>query len=329
MLTTSNVLQSQPGFSESMAWLIDAFQAYQVEMFAARFPGKPHPTSRMTLYSLPGMRKIFSNIITIMERFARGKSVSPIQNAIQKVYEDVIGTPELRSLWEDIDNLLHRIVLQHGFINTEGCAIEARSLYERAEKWLDNTVYWAHWNAVMSGLSIWLGSSSIPSDMNQQLRHHSGTSTVSTWFHDDPLTRRLEKHWNKLMAALFLDQRKRFIWKRSLWKDIGELTVPAIKGMGYITFPRVEFVSPNIELVLENVNVSLANLLPTYVTLDSHEQLKISPFPETETNCADSTYSRVRVRATQIQGEVRNSMVALKWKRGFKLTIMALRESPQ
>jgi hypothetical protein len=136
----------------------------------------------------------------------------------------------------------------------------------------------------------------------------------------------MEKDWSNLVSSLFLDSRKHFHIKSGLWKDLAGILFPSVRGFGYVTFPRIEFVSPSMELVLENVNVSFANLLPTYVNLEWHDFVKYSPFPEVKEACSTGTHSRIRLRATQIQGEVRDAMISFKWKKGVTVQDMALGE---
>jgi len=303
---------------------MDVFQAYESEMIAAKFPDKPAPMSVSKDAGPPSLtatRQILINVITLIQRFARGKSVSPIQRAILKVYEDMIATPELRALWDDIDAFVRCILLQHGYINTPQCAVEARALFARADKWLNNTVYWAHWNALTTALSWFFGTSYFSED-----EETDSSGKPKPWFKDDPLTNRLEEDWDSFVSSLFLDARRHMTVKRALWRDVGNMLFPTVRGFGYVTIPRLEFVSPNMELVLENVNVSLANLLPTYFTIEWYDKVKCSPFQEAQQACMTGSYSRARIRATQIQGEVRDAMLALNWKKGVKIKDMALGE---
>lgn len=301
----STTLQGHDGYAESLTWLIAVFQAYESQTLTA-------PQAESLETPLAATREIFDNIATLLQRFAHGKSMSSVERAIQRVYQDMIATPELRALWIDIDDYIHRILLTDGLIKTTQCATEGRQLFTRIDQWLNNAVYWAHWNAVVTGLSIWLGLSNDPNE-----------SLAASFFRDDPLTLRLEKHWSSLVGSLVLDSHGHFILKHGLWMDLWRTAFPSVQGFGYLTVPRLEYVGPGVEVLIENINIALANILPTYIKVDYKSTFTCTPFQEG----VSGTYSRVRVYASQIQAEVQDALFAIKIKTGIKLVDMALGKS--
>ncbi len=292
-------LQNSPGYAEAMEWLLDVFEAYETQAMSRR-DGNPAPATQFT-----ATHTILANFVTLMERFANGRSVENIQKDIGDVYDDVAAQPELRALWVDVDAWIRRVLLERGYVETIECDIAGRTLRARGKEWLQNELYAAHWDTLCWGLSTWLGIATEGPKKGRDGRE---------WFRDDPLTRRLEADYNRLVSALFKDSRGWPTFKRHVWTELAAQLFPAVKRWGYVTLPRVELSTPKIELVLENVHVALANVLPSLLTLEEHDILTCSPFDELRNECEKGSRTRFRFQVSQVQAEVRNALIALDWK---------------
>lgn len=249
------------------------------------------------------MERILTNIATLLERFARGRSLGPIQRAIHKMNAEAREDVTLQALWADIDAFCRTSLLEPGFVSSSTCDAQAESLWKRVSDRLDDEVSSAQWRLLSTSLSSWLGLDEDEDEPAPRL------------FPDDPVTRALSDRWEALSATLFLDARGKFQFKQQLYKDLWGLIAPTVKGIGYVPLPRVEFTSPAIELVLENIFISIDNLLPTVVTVKRRATDKWSPFKELEDACESSERRRVRVRIEQVQADVRGMRAALRLKK--------------
>lgn len=305
-----NSLQATEGYTDAMIWLLDVFEAYQTEKYEYRHP---HATDvPATKPYLEGTQRILRNIFTLLERFADGRSLAGIQDDMDNVYDDIEKEPELKALWLDIDVWLRKVLVQRGWVNTSECEKEGEELRARGKKWLDNKIYAAHWNTLCWGVSTWLG---IDTSSPPTTSATAEKKDQDKWFRYDPLTREMEQNWENLTNALIRDQKGRLRVKNYVWSELAEVFLPSAKRWGYVTIPRLEFTSPKIELVFENIHVSLANLLPTLMAYEEHKSRIVSPFDAMDEYCSHGTSTRVRLQVSQIQAEIHQAMLLLDWKK--------------
>lgn len=63
-----------------MTWLLDTFEVYEAEMLAIKRGEDPDDLGISHGALGPATRRILANLITLAERFARGKSVEPVHS---------------------------------------------------------------------------------------------------------------------------------------------------------------------------------------------------------------------------------------------------------
>lgn len=247
-------------------------------------------------------RQILANFVTIMERFARGRSTNPIQKAIADLYADVFDDDSAMKLWRDVDRLIANVLLKKGYLGSDECAEKAEDIWTRMMAWLKDGVYRAHWNALCFGVSYWLG-----------WKDGDPEKTERPWFRDDPITAKLQDDAHDFASALFLDRKGRLSFKPAIWQDVFNLVFPALTqgGGGFFPIPRMEFASPNVELVLENVYLSISNILPTMITIEEHRMTKLSPFDAIK----NTHRNRNKIRISQVQADVRDAMIWVKFRK--------------
>jgi hypothetical protein len=293
-------MQEQEGYSEAMAWLMDTFAAYEYEVISQTHPELapeyPHQP-RMT-----PTRRILANLVTLAERFAAHRSLGPVQQSINKLYAYILEDPTSRALSIEFDGFLRQVFLEKGYVSTDACVVRASQLWDRMSAWLSDEAYAAQWNAAWAGVSHFLGIEAIDFQ----------SPKLASWFSDDPLTQELEARWTALTDALLLDN-GRLAFKRVLWSELGQLAATAINWRGFITLPRIELVTPNLELILENVHLSLANLFPSILDVQVHDRTRYSPFAEMRASCAEVTKTRLRIQGEQVQADVRDALVSLRF----------------
>lgn len=83
---------------------------------------------------------------TLIERFANGKSMDGMQNALEQIYHDAENDSELRNWWSSLNDYVHRCLLEPGFILEEESDKEARQLQKSGEHFFKDK-YRGHWEA--------------------------------------------------------------------------------------------------------------------------------------------------------------------------------------
>lgn len=268
-----------------MSWLLDTFQYYERE--AAENPDNSP--------FLNSTRELLSRVIQIMERFANGRSLSGVQGSIQQLYRKFLYDPDFGVLGTDTDAYLRRVLLERGFLQHENCVPQAEELWDRWNQWFADELNRAQWNVFFVAVSTWLG---VKDDDPEP----------EVWFPDDPVTSKLETDLRRV-AVLLLGK------KRVVWSDICRLIFPSVCGWGYVTIPRFEVCSPKVELVLENIHLSLANIIPTLTTYKSQDIFKFTPFDELDDYCASKNRKRVQLRLDQIQADAKDLLASVRVKR--------------
>lgn len=291
-----------------MTWLLDTFEVYEAEMLAIKRGEDPDDLGISHGALGPATRRILANLITLAERFARGKSVEPVQQSILTIYTDILSSHELRSMSREVDAFIRRVLVEPGYVQTAECVARGIELRTRTQALLSNELYGAHWSALTSGVLGWLGWT---------MDTPRGAQVV-TPFYDDPLTRRLDKDWQRLVKSILQDSRGHLMFKRQLWSDIGGMIGPALGGLGYIPVPRLELANPTVELVLENVYLSVSNLVPSIITVEEDIAYKWSPFDSMDASCAAANHWKLRIHVQQVQADVKNVPFSLLWKKGIR-----------
>lgn len=278
-------LQQSDGYLEAMTWLLDTFQYYERE--AAENPDlSPFPNST---------RELLARVVEIMERFANGRSLSGVQGSIQQLYRKILHDPNFAVLGTDTDVYLRRVLLDRGFLQHHDCVPQAEELWDRWNQWFADELNRAQWNVFFTAVSAWLG---IKDDDPEP----------EVWFPDDPVTSRLTKDLQQVASKLLQN-------KRVVWADLGRLFFPSVCGWGYVTIPRFEVCTPKVELVLENIHLSLANVIPTITTYKSQDIFKFTPFDELDAYCASKNRKRIQLRLDQIQADARDILASVRLKR--------------
>ncbi|BEJ12204.1 hypothetical protein CspHIS471_0206640 [Cutaneotrichosporon sp. HIS471] len=296
-------MQEQEGYTGAMTWLLDTFAAYEFEVVA-----QTHPELAPEYHTQPRMtptRRILANLVTLWERFAANRSIGPIQQSINKLYAYILEDKAARGLSVQFDFFLRKVFLEKGYVSTDACVVRAAQLWDDLSAWLSNEAYAAQWNAVWAGMEHFVG-------VGQGFDIKSHQPKLRGWFSEDPLTVELDARWTAFTNALLLDN-GRLAFKRGLWSELGQLAASGINWRGFITLPRMELVTPNVELVLENIHLSLANLFPSIIDFQVHDHTRFSPFAELRTSCEAATKTRLQIQAEQIQADIRDSPLSLRF----------------
>lgn len=65
-----------------------------------------------------------------------------------------------------------------------------------------------------------------------------------------------------------MDESGNLKYKHHLWQDVRQVILPLIVSQaGYIPIPRIEYTDNSIDMVIENLTLESANVLPNIVEI--------------------------------------------------------------
>ncbi|KAK4051695.1 hypothetical protein OIO90_004645 [Microbotryomycetes sp. JL221] len=234
---------------------------------------------------------------TVLERFANGASMQPIIDAVDQLYKDAEQDEELRNWFRRLDSYVREVLQTPGYIMKEQCDRDGRQLIDDGKRFWDvkNGKYAGHKDNFFDSIS-----------------------TFFTSYADDPLNVQLGNNVKKLTTDLLYDSDGKLAYKPHLVADIKHHILPALAtNIGYVPIPRIEYTDDQIDLVIENLTLESANLLPNVIELEARNYFKLSPYSEIK----DVTKHSFWISFSQIQADLRDVSFYIKRKSGFpKLT---------
>ena len=75
----------------------------------------------------------------LLERFANGRSIDQIKDAVDALYDDANRDEKLRDWFKGVNRYAHKVLLQPGFVLEPQCNSEARELRENGRSFYDDT----------------------------------------------------------------------------------------------------------------------------------------------------------------------------------------------
>ncbi|KAI5117290.1 hypothetical protein M0805_006812 [Coniferiporia weirii] len=244
--------QRHDDYQSSVRWLLDYLEEYSGH---ARHVSSKGAESHDALRSDPALTQALSEIRTLLERFANGKSFSSITDRVNVLYDDANQDDQLRAWFKEVDAFSRRCLLEPGFVLQPQCNADGRKLRDTGREFYDGK-YKGHFDAVFDSIGAFFGAMG-----------------------DDALNQRFGQDWARLTRDLLFDSEGALKFKPELWNDVRKIILPAvIDKIGYIPIPRVEYTDDALDLVLENLTLSGRNLFPNVVTLEAHNFMKFSPY---------------------------------------------------
>ncbi|THH03681.1 hypothetical protein EW145_g6091 [Phellinidium pouzarii] len=281
--------QRHDDYQSAVRWLL----SYLEEYFGhARHATSKGAESHDALRSDPALTQAFSDIRTLLERFANGKSFNVISDRIQVVYDDASQDEQLRDWFKQVDSFARKCLLEPGFVLQEQCNSDASKLRDSGREFYDGK-YKSHFDAVFDVIGEFFGAMG-----------------------DDALNQRFGQDWARLTRDLLFDSEGALKFKPELWNDVRKVILPAvIDKVGYIPIPRVEYTDDGLDLVLENLTLSGRNLFPNVVTIEAHNFMKFSPYSAIN----DEHHHEFTLHFGHIQADMRDVAFYFNKKSGLKI----------
>ncbi|KAH9958918.1 hypothetical protein BC827DRAFT_1135468 [Russula dissimulans] len=283
--------QKNSDYQESVRWLLGIFEEYGRHGKHIAGVGK-EAGSQVT--GDDSFRTSVTQIRTLLERFANGKSMDVIIDAINELIDDAKDDEEFRQWFQAVDAYAHNVLLEPGYVLEPRCNSEGLQVRESGRRFYTGR-YKSHFDRLFDSIGTWFGAMG-----------------------EDPLNRRFGDDWARLTRDLLFDGEGSLKFKPDLWMDIRKVILPSIVDrVGHVPIPRIEYTDESLDLVVENLTLQGRNLFPNIVSIEVHNFMKFSPY----NTINDISHYEFTLTFEHIQADMRDVAFYFRKKSGIpKLT---------
>lgn len=226
----------------------------------------------------------------LLERFANNTSMQPIFDAVDQLYADSRNDPELRHWWSDAATYVRRVLQETGYIMTDECNDDGKRLTDSGRKFWDHK-YKGHREDLFNSIEEFFLA-----------------------YNEDPLNKKLGVDIKQLIKDLALDGDGNLKYKPHLINDLRHVIIPNVLGkVGYVPIPRAEYTDNQFDIVIENLTMEMANIIPNLIEIENRNYFKLSPYD----NMGDFQQHGFTIGFSQIQADIRDVAFYFKKKSGF------------
>jgi hypothetical protein len=218
-------------------------------------------------------------------------------DALDVLYNDCAKDPELKNYFKKIDTYVRRCVKEPGFVMKDEANSQAKQLQTEGKKFFTGRSEHEQGKYQPHAERFW--------------------DEVKSFFlamGDDPVNKEFGEKWHKLGRDIFFNSEGKVTFKPHLWDDIRDPILPQLlRHVGFVPVPRIEYSDPQVDLVIENLNVDPANIIPNLIEIEAQHFHRMSAFKGI-TNRHSGT---VKILLSQIQTDLRDVAWAINKKKGF------------
>lgn len=226
---------------------------------------------------------------TLIERFANGTSTSELWANINQIYKDADKDQELKGWFKSMNNYIRRCLLEQGYILEDASTKEWDRLYEYG-RYLLRDKYRNHTDQVLGELKF-----------------------IADQFDQDAHNKAFAQSVQRLFNHLGTDETGKSVFKPHLVKDLGDVVIPGIlKNVNYIPIPRIEYVNPQFDVVIENLVLESDNFMPNVLEVASEHFFRWG-----RKKIANKNHNTIDVKVAGIQMDLRDVSFHVKRKTGF------------
>lgn len=222
--------QSTQEYKDALVWFIERIEAF----FSLIQRHAELPSSSLD----EALSYNAEPLLQLLENFNGKESIRPVLEAAKVLSNGAKEDPHIRAFWTDADAHLKRCLLEEGYILTPEADEGLRKLIQRFKNFAVS--YREKISSFIEGIASFFNS-----------------------IRKDALT-------IKLLSALkaIFDAVRKDGWKPgALWHDLRHKILPPLfEKFGVIPVPRIKYLHPDFDLVIENIALELSTLLPD--TLD-------------------------------------------------------------
>ncbi len=137
-----------------MQWLLNFLEEYASHGRTVASHGKD---SHQQLSSDPNVQTSLNEIRTLLERFANGRSLNTIGDAMRALYEDSQNDERLRHWFREVDEYVREVLLEPGYVLDDQCSERGNQLRESGRQFYDEK-YKGHFDNLTNSVSAWFGA---------------------------------------------------------------------------------------------------------------------------------------------------------------------------
>lgn len=189
----------------------------------------------------------------LIEKFANGKSLDPLINAIATMGNDMRNDEQLRSLFDEMNEFIHRSLRDTQYLQEVDWTNEANSLLSRGRHTLTEN-YRGHTDAIFD----------------------EGRAFI-TALQRDQITNELANDLERLTSDLFLDENGNPTIKYEVVKDFAKLVPVIASKLEYLALPKVDYSDEEFDYILDNVVLRCTNIVPRYLYIRTDTDVHIKP----------------------------------------------------
>ncbi|KAI9510806.1 hypothetical protein F5148DRAFT_1176664 [Russula earlei] len=283
--------QKHNDYQESIRWLLSIFEDYGAHGKYIAAVGM-EAGSQVTDDDV--FRTSIAQIRTVLERFANGRGMDVIIDAINALIDDAKNDEEFRQWFQAVDAYSRKVLLEPGYVLEPLCNSEGRQVRESGHRFYSEK-YMAHFDRLFDSIGTWFSAMS-----------------------EDPLNKRFGNDWARLTRDLLFDSEGSLKFKPDLWMDVRKVILPSIvERVGHVPIPRIEYTDESLDLVVENLTLQGRNLFPNIVSIEVNNFMKFSPYNTID----DISHHEFTLTLGHIQADMRDVAFCFRKKSGIpKLT---------
>ncbi|KAF8063575.1 hypothetical protein FPV67DRAFT_1507164 [Lyophyllum atratum] len=227
-----------------------------------------------------------------LERLS-GTPLTPLFTKVRTCLNNIADDPKLRQWFDDFFALARKNLTEEGYARSEESKAKRKELRTRWKELLDekNGKWRASVNDVKAELQKFQDGLAADKDLQRLKAAHAKLM--------EDVDRGLVEAGDKAQTGLEALM-ERATW---FWQDLFRVYIPRILGsLSDIPIPRTEYKDSEIEFVLENLDISSLNLLPSHVYIRNITDVDITT-AETSTvspHTALGTLTRIKIDAMQL-----------------------------
>ena len=280
-------LQQHNDYEEAITFFIDLLDNYKGHSKQLAAAGGDSVGS---VASDPAFSQAWQEMSVLLSRFANGRTLDGVIDAVNQLYVDGQNDPELRKWFNQLSDYVRRTLLEPGFVLEDECEQEGQALQKRGREFFDHK-YAGHKDTLFNEFSSFFQGMA-----------------------EEPVNVRFGEDWKRLTKDILFDGDGQLTFKPDLWRDIRQEILPhIINQVGYIPVPRIEYSDKTIDLVIENLILQGANLFPNIIELEAENFFHFSPYSA----IGDRSHHKFRLHFSQIQADIKDVAWYVSKKNGF------------
>ncbi|RUP43364.1 hypothetical protein BC936DRAFT_137287, partial [Jimgerdemannia flammicorona] len=190
---------------------------------------------------------------TLVEKFAGGKSLDGVIQAITDMGREVRNDEELRRVLDDMAEFLRRSLRDTDYIQRVDWNNEASDLFKRGRHNL------------------------VENHRGNVDRVFDEASAFATALQRDEITNELASDLERLTSDLFLDENGKPAFKYELVKDFVKIVPIIASKLEYLALPKIDYADDEFEYILDNIVLRCTNIIPRHLHIRTDTKVRIEP----------------------------------------------------